>query len=41
VLSWNEPSIKFYERLGARHLADWLPFRLDDEALQAVGQKQS
>lgn len=40
VLSWNEPSIKFYERLGARHLADWLPFRLDDEALLAVGRTQ-
>jgi GNAT superfamily N-acetyltransferase len=39
VLDWNEPSIKFYERLGARHLADWLPFRLDDEALLAVGKE--
>jgi GNAT superfamily N-acetyltransferase len=37
VLSWNEPSIQFYQRLGARHLGDWLPFRLDDEALLAVG----
>ncbi|MBV9895430.1 MAG: GNAT family N-acetyltransferase [Chloroflexi bacterium] len=37
VLAWNEPSIAFYERLGARHMADWLPFRLDDEALLAVG----
>jgi GNAT superfamily N-acetyltransferase len=36
VLSWNEPSIRFYERLGARHLDAWLPFRLDDEALQRV-----
>jgi GNAT superfamily N-acetyltransferase len=37
VLAWNEPSIKFYERLGARHMDDWLPFRLDGQALQAVG----
>jgi GNAT superfamily N-acetyltransferase len=37
VLAWNEPSIKFYERLGARHMDDWLPFRIDGEALQAVG----
>jgi GNAT superfamily N-acetyltransferase len=36
VLSWNEPSIKFYERLGARHLDTWLPFRLDSAALGAV-----
>jgi GNAT superfamily N-acetyltransferase len=37
VLAWNEPSIAFYERLGARHLSDWLPFRLDDDALRQVG----
>ncbi len=37
VLSWNEPSIEFYKRLGARQLDDWLPFRLDGPALQRVG----
>jgi GNAT superfamily N-acetyltransferase len=36
VLSWNDPSIKFYERLGARHLADWYPFRLDADTLKLV-----
>ena len=40
VLDWNTPSIAFYERLGARHLAGWLPFRLDGEALQQVGGEQ-
>jgi GNAT superfamily N-acetyltransferase len=38
VLSWNTPSIEFYERLGARHLDAWLPFRLDDDALARVGR---
>jgi GNAT superfamily N-acetyltransferase len=37
VLSWNEPSIQFYERLGARQLETWLPFRLDGGALARVG----
>jgi GNAT superfamily N-acetyltransferase len=37
VLSWNAPSIKFYERLGARHMDAWLPFRLDGDALEAFG----
>ena len=37
VLAWNEPSIRFYERLGARHLEAWLPFRLEDELLADVG----
>jgi GNAT superfamily N-acetyltransferase len=36
VLAWNEPSIAFYQRLGAQHLEAWLPFRLDDDALLAV-----
>jgi GNAT superfamily N-acetyltransferase len=40
VLSWNEPSIRFYERLGARHLTDWFPFRLEADALRVVGSPQ-
>jgi GNAT superfamily N-acetyltransferase len=36
VLNWNEPSLKFYERLGARQLDEWLPFRLDGQALATV-----
>jgi GNAT superfamily N-acetyltransferase len=34
VLDWNTHAIDFYERLGARGLADWLPYRLDHEGLQ-------
>jgi GNAT superfamily N-acetyltransferase len=37
VLSWNAPSIEFYDRLGARHMVDWLPYRLDGDALLRVG----
>ena len=37
VLSWNEPSIEFYKRLGAQQLDDWLPFRLDGEVLNSFG----
>lgn len=40
VLAWNQPSIEFYQRLGARHLDDWLPFRLEDAALLAVGRPE-
>lgn len=32
-LDWNEPSIKFYEKLGAKPLNDWIIFRLDDKAI--------
>lgn len=34
VLDWNEPSIRFYEKLGARILREWLTVRLEGEALE-------
>lgn len=39
VLNWNEPSIGFYESLGARRLENWSMYRLAGEALQnlAIG----
>jgi GNAT superfamily N-acetyltransferase len=36
VLDWNEPSIRFYESLGARHMKAWLTMRLEGEALRSV-----
>ncbi|MCR1809200.1 GNAT family N-acetyltransferase [Haploplasma modicum] len=32
-LDWNLPSIKFYEKLGARKMDDWTVFRLDKDAI--------
>lgn len=34
VLDWNEPSIGFYRKLGARSMDDWTVMRLDGEALE-------
>lgn len=36
VLDWNEPSIRFYESLGARVQSGWSTFRLTGDALAAV-----
>jgi GNAT superfamily N-acetyltransferase len=36
VLDWNAPSLDFYKKLGARQAEEWLPYRLDGEALHAV-----
>jgi GNAT superfamily N-acetyltransferase len=36
VLDWNEPSIRFYESLGAKVVHEWLTCRLDGEALRAL-----
>jgi len=33
VLDWNQPSVDFYESLGAVHRKGWLIYRLKDEAL--------
>ena len=29
VLDWNKKAVCFYEKLGARHLKEWLTFRLE------------
>ena len=39
VLNWNEPSIRFYEQMGARLLEDWSLCRMDREALAAMALK--
>ena len=36
VLDWNEPSIKFYESLGAEPQSEWIKYRLSGEALRAL-----
>ncbi|KAH6661015.1 acetyltransferase [Truncatella angustata] len=33
VLKWNEPSIKFYESIGAKAMHDWVGMRVDREGL--------
>lgn len=35
VLDWNEPSIRFYESLGANIAREWLTARLEGDALVA------
>jgi GNAT superfamily N-acetyltransferase len=39
VLDWNEPSIRFYESLGAKVLREWLTVRLDGEALATLARR--
>jgi len=38
VLSWN-PARAFYERIGLRHLDEWLPYRIEGEGLQALAAR--
>ncbi|QEV18796.1 GNAT family N-acetyltransferase [Streptomyces alboniger] len=37
VLDWNEPSINFYQALGARPQDEWTVYRLTDDALTSLG----
>lgn len=34
VLDWNEPSIQFYQSIGALPQNEWVGYRLDGQALQ-------
>ena len=36
VLDWNEPSIGFYEKLGAVPMDDWTVYRVTGEALEEL-----
>jgi RimJ/RimL family protein N-acetyltransferase len=38
VLDWNEPSIRFYESLGAKVLREWQTVRLDGDALAVLAR---
>ena len=38
VLDWNEPSIKFYEAMGAKPKDGWTVYRLDGEALNSFAK---
>lgn len=40
VLSWN-PARAFYQRIGLRHLDDWLPYRIENEDLQSLAARVS
>lgn len=40
VLDWNEPSILFYKKMGARLMNDWTNARIDGEALQSLGASE-
>lgn len=37
VLDWNEPAMRFYQRLGGAQLREWLPYRLERAQLEALG----
>jgi GNAT superfamily N-acetyltransferase len=39
VLTWNEPSIKFYEKLGASPKKEWMLYKLSGEALSSLADK--
>ena len=38
VLDWNEPSIQFYESLGAVAMKEWTVYRLTGESLARLAQ---
>jgi GNAT superfamily N-acetyltransferase len=41
VLDWNEPSIRFYQSLGATPNSEWIVYRLSGDALQNLAAHQT
>ena len=40
VLDWNEPAIRFYEKLGAAPMAGWTVYRLAGSALRECARER-
>jgi len=38
VLKWNTPSIGFYDSIGGQPMDEWLTYRLDGQALDAMAR---
>lgn len=38
-LDWNEPSIRFYKKMGAVPMSDWTTFRLQGNALEELADQ--
>ncbi|KAF4125481.1 Ribosomal protein S18 acetylase RimI [Geosmithia morbida] len=36
VLKWNEPSIKFYQSIGAKAMDEWVGMRVDNDGLDRL-----
>ena len=36
VLDWNALALGFYQKIGARRMSEWIPFRLEGDALRAL-----
>lgn len=39
VLDWNEPALRFYRKLGARPMKEWITMRLSGPALKRLGRR--
>jgi len=40
VLDWNQLALEFYDRMTARRLKEWLPFRMDREQMKTILESQ-
>ena len=41
VLDWNEPAIKFYQKLGAEPQSEWVQYRLSGDALMQLVRSEN
>lgn len=39
ALTWNEPALEFYDRLGARRLDEWRTLRLERDGMERVANR--
>ena len=40
VLKWNEPSLRFYEGIGAERMEEWVGMRMEGESLEGMARRE-
>ncbi|MBS1885268.1 MAG: GNAT family N-acetyltransferase [Actinobacteria bacterium] len=41
ALNWNEPALRFYDKLGAARLDDWLIHRLEGDGIRSLAEGET
>jgi len=41
ALTWNEPALNFYEKIGAQRLEEWRTLRLEREGIERLATSRA
>ena len=39
-LTWNEPALEFYKKMGAKQMNEWIQHRLDEKGIKSLAESK-